>query len=456
MTKKHFPACAGLFFIALVSCVPAGLPAQTSAAMDKSTFVGKDIKALRVGDRIPDLTFTNLLNYNGESIRLSDYTGKKMLILDFWATWCSACLHNFPKMDSLQKQYGDQLQILLINTINTRDTDAKIKAAFDRYTKRHGEGFSLPFINRDSITELLFPHRELPHYVWISKEGVIQAITNSDEISFSNVKGIIDGSLTKLKEKRDNMQFKSQEPLFINGNGGSGDNFKTRTILTGYNPELRGMSGVTPDEASLNAGKGVLYTRIFSFNAPILSLYKHAMPVITDWPANRMVFEVQDESRYHREGKWPEEWMQDNLYVYELIVPATKRENLQRYMLADLNRFFNLSVTVQERRTPYLALVKAGMPSASGPEELPENSLYEPDNKPKHIQNQPVAALVTRLNDLYSKPVLDETGFSKNVSLQLPADLSVLKELKSALKKYGFDLIEKEKVMPMCVFQELR
>jgi thiol-disulfide isomerase/thioredoxin len=37
------------------------------------------------------------------------YFNGKLMILDFWATWCGACISKFPKLDSLQKKYADKL-----------------------------------------------------------------------------------------------------------------------------------------------------------------------------------------------------------------------------------------------------------------------------------------------------------------------------------------------------------
>ncbi len=54
----------------------------------------------------PDFTVT-MLNGDGESVSLSDYKGK-LLILDFWATWCGPCKREIPHFNDLYARYQDK------------------------------------------------------------------------------------------------------------------------------------------------------------------------------------------------------------------------------------------------------------------------------------------------------------------------------------------------------------
>ena len=47
----------------------------------------------------------------GQTVRLADYRGKVVLI-NFWATWCNACVTEIPDLVALQKRFGDQVVIL--------------------------------------------------------------------------------------------------------------------------------------------------------------------------------------------------------------------------------------------------------------------------------------------------------------------------------------------------------
>jgi thiol-disulfide isomerase/thioredoxin len=57
----------------------------------------------------PDLEFRDL---KGQAHKLSEWNGK-LVLLNFWATWCGPCLHEMPMLVEAQQQYGARgLQVL--------------------------------------------------------------------------------------------------------------------------------------------------------------------------------------------------------------------------------------------------------------------------------------------------------------------------------------------------------
>lgn len=151
------------------------------------------IKPLRVGDHLPK-AFWEVKHqvYEQDKVTQQDLSKYKdrLLILDFWATWCGSCISNFPTLANLQSDFGPELQILLVNCHNTRDTPLKINA-FYQQQKALFNGKPLPTIVADHYLLKLFPHRFIPHYVWINPYGVIVAITNSKFLNAEQVKLLI-------------------------------------------------------------------------------------------------------------------------------------------------------------------------------------------------------------------------------------------------------------------------
>jgi thiol-disulfide isomerase/thioredoxin len=65
--------------------------------------------AMGQSSRAPDLVLRDL---RGRTVRLSDYKGKVVLI-NFWATWCPPCRAEMPDLVKIQREYGKRgLQVI--------------------------------------------------------------------------------------------------------------------------------------------------------------------------------------------------------------------------------------------------------------------------------------------------------------------------------------------------------
>ena len=62
-------------------------------------------------EKAPDFELQTL---NGEVVRLSDYIGK-VVILDFWATWCPPCRRGIPDLVEIQDKFIDDVVIIGIS-----------------------------------------------------------------------------------------------------------------------------------------------------------------------------------------------------------------------------------------------------------------------------------------------------------------------------------------------------
>ncbi|WP_145859778.1 TlpA family protein disulfide reductase [Pedobacter suwonensis] len=156
--------------------------------------------SIGIDKKIPNVFLSKVINYSATGIRLSDLKGKAV-ILDFWATFCSACLIEFPKMDSFQKQYNKNLQVILINTYS-KDTE-KVLGDFLVHQKSKLSGFSLPIAQSDSTLREIFPIKSMPHYIWVGSDGRIKAITRAEQVTAPNIERLIAGLSLNLKIKTD-------------------------------------------------------------------------------------------------------------------------------------------------------------------------------------------------------------------------------------------------------------
>jgi cytochrome c biogenesis protein CcmG/thiol:disulfide interchange protein DsbE len=82
-----------------------------------SVFAGG--KSIKVGDALPDLKTFGL-----EGALPADLKGK-VLVLDFWASWCGPCKESFPALEDLHKKYGTKGLVVLAVNVDEKTADMK-------------------------------------------------------------------------------------------------------------------------------------------------------------------------------------------------------------------------------------------------------------------------------------------------------------------------------------------
>ena len=115
---------------------------------------------------VPELT---LKDFNGRTVRASNYRGK-VLLLNFWATWCPPCRAEVPDLVRWQREYGkDGLQVV---GVTQPPTDV---ARVRRFVRRHR--VSYPVLLGAADTRALFAAGEtLPLSVVIDREGTVREV----------------------------------------------------------------------------------------------------------------------------------------------------------------------------------------------------------------------------------------------------------------------------------------
>lgn len=88
---------------------------------------------LKVGDRAPDFSLEEFTT--GEQVTLSQYLGKKVVMLEFWATWCDICKVEMPRLVREYEEYKNKGYELLAITLSRGDDKdrRKIQALKDQH-----------------------------------------------------------------------------------------------------------------------------------------------------------------------------------------------------------------------------------------------------------------------------------------------------------------------------------
>lgn len=414
-------------------------------ALSSFLFAQDKIAPLQIGDPVPDIFLENIINYPGGTAHLSNFKGK-LLILDFWATWCRPCIQAIPRFEQLQNQFGNQLQILMVTS---QPTSAIAKFFSDR-------GFTLPSVTGDQKLSKLFPHKYVPHEVWI-KDGKVIAITGEAEVTASNIKTQLSEKPPIMAEKKSNFDYDLTKPLLVDGNGGQSTDLLYHSVFTGY---LDGIGGGGVYTDSLNRFK------IRALNGTVLQLYLGAMRYTDNRElaqSNRSILEFDKQAILPKPGiPAYSPAARGKYYCYELIVPTALKDQAGELMLEDLNRFFgaryHLRGTVEKRTEKCWALRKtAAFKELASSGFIPEIISDVPNLMVYH--KQPFSKFYEAVVNLYrheSFPVIDQTGITSEIDISFPTGEKDIRQFSASLEKYGLHLVQDSCKIDMLVIKQFK
>lgn len=408
---------------------------------------------LKKGDQMREFSSNQTLNTQETPIRLSDYRGK-LLILDFWDTRCLGCLLSFPKVDSLQQQFKDKVQFVMVNPEPKEYT----LQFFEKRKKIHRP--SVPMITGDSSLISWFNFEGKPFHVWVDSTGRITQTTGGYNTTKNNIEKYFQYNSIILKQKTGKRALIGD---MLN------DAWKPNTIFASY---LGSCNDLRDTSSSPNTGMKCFSETSIS----ILALYQLLFELET---GNRFksegltLLQSKNKAKFDRKysGEGIDEWRENNCYTYKIYVPEEREKDLYKLAISDLDRYFNCHSEIKLMAVNCLVLTK--LPGSHKPFSTKGgnsvDSLYfsnergQFESEFRYLKNSPFSLFSGRLGSQFSSrldiPFIDETGITGNIDISFPGKLldtdSInIWEWNAALKEEGLQIIKTRRKMKVLMIHE--
>ena len=123
-------------------------------------------RAAAAGESAPIAPSFTVKGLDGHAVKLSDFKGK-VVVLDFWATWCAPCRASLPHLDEVQGRFAGKG--LVVVGISVDDTDPQ---TIRRFTDKLGLKFRMAMAD-ERVLDLYGPIRTIPTTFFINRRGEV-------------------------------------------------------------------------------------------------------------------------------------------------------------------------------------------------------------------------------------------------------------------------------------------
>ena len=360
---------------------------------------------LKAGDMFPDMVIRNIVNAPVKEFDV--YTQQnKFLILNFWGTWCGACLPEMDSLARLQASNNKQVQVICIS-------DEPVNR-LQKYLQRKP---SMLWLASDTTSNL---YRQLAlNYVGqaviIDLQHRIMALVRADSIDQGLINRLVKGEVIHSSAEAGRRQVSVEEdPFAIDSTQGF------QVSWGGYRPGMPGMS------------KNYLHSafegrRRSYFNLCLSSILQD----IYDVSYGQVIYEIPRKSVC-------DDGQKETLYCFDLLVKPAQRDSFTIIMKQLASQLFPVKARVEKRSIPVYVLRR--LPDADWKESASTENTYSFSGQGfngKGIVMKPFVDFIA--NELHL-PVVDETGFTGRYDIITENTMRTVEDTMAALKRAGLSV----------------
>ncbi|WP_113653201.1 TlpA family protein disulfide reductase [Pedobacter namyangjuensis] len=345
------------------------------------------------------------------------YKGK-ILVLDFWATWCAPCIANFPHYNQLAATYQNNDVVFALITDEPQST---VKKFFAR-TKKQVQGLNL--LDTTGTTKKGFGVVFIPYSVVIDQNNIVRWAGLGQDLSAEILSAIIKGDSSATGSKADlsktavkNVPLKSVVPVFTFSVGPTGGGSMTGSASTNKGGDL-----VSVSRRNTPLGDVLNYLTDYSRNVRFISNDMARLDQTIDFN-----FDAKSDTLLFRK-------------YANTIIPNKPRRNMIMELMGDAMKF---NAKVIKRKGSYLELVVVDHARLNTFKPLQDkHSSISADNFPHfEIVGYNLKKMVGYLED--SAKMIITTDLAGPEEYDLSLDVTDLASLRKSLGFHGLGLVEK-------------
>lgn len=292
-----------------------------------------------LGNVCPDFTMSVITsNGNEKNISLKELRGK-IVVIEFWATYCSPCIPSLKHFDKLQAQFGNAVKFVAVSEENRDKVDAFI-------AKRGFKNISFAMDWGRKLNDMFY-HHFIPHTVVIDQTGVVRAFTSPDEVDQFVIGKMINREPVEFTMKHEYQEASYSQSETSLSTKRQSDNepiivHKPKSQI--YKIEFSNFKEGRTTEFIKESSSEYRFV-----NCPISLMYQ----ILYDQKTSRVILDVNDPSKYSFEPQ--------NMFCLDLNIPDFIGKTIREVGVQQLELLFPLKSKMEIRNQKVFALQKSDL-----------------------------------------------------------------------------------------------